>query len=100
MLPPTDIIKGCCVKLATSLHSEIMKKKLGQVRLGGRVSPEVAAIVIEKIRLLGFTYGDVANVGAFWEALASGRVSVNLVVTREELKKLSKKDCNKSGNQL
>jgi chromosome condensin MukBEF complex kleisin-like MukF subunit len=68
-----------------------MKKKIEQVRLGGRVSPEVAAIVIDKIRRLGFTYGDVANIGAFWEAIASGRVSVNLVVTREELKKLSEK---------
>jgi hypothetical protein len=80
-----------CANLVASACSKVMSKKVNQVRLSGRVSPEVAEKVINKLRALGFPYGDVANVGAFWDAVASGRVSVTLTISPDELKKLSEK---------
>jgi hypothetical protein len=71
---------------------------MDKVRLGGRVTGEVAKLATTKLRALGFPYGlDRADVSGFWAALAEGRI---LVISEADLKKLSEKACDKSGNQL
>jgi hypothetical protein len=62
---------------------------MDKVRLGGRVTGEIAKLATAKLRALGFPYGsDKADVSGFWAALAEGRI---LVISEEGLKKTFRK---------